>query len=474
MNKCVDTINDMIWKHNIVTIDRLVLCLALRTQEGSEAQVCSFIIQLVLLKATEFRNRVTEFVKDNSPDHWNQTNWHQKHLEFHQKYPETFAPEEQASGYHPCFGNVCLRFLPVFDIVVHRFLEIPQVTKSLEILLEHLGCLYKFHDRPVTYLYNTLHYYESKLRDRPPLKRNLVAAVLGSLRETLSEPYQNYLGRTVEEVWKPELDYYMQLVKRVVDTLQSASANASTDWRFNEFPNAGAHMLYTTCVELMALSAGPNAVASGLLDVVAKGYMAIPSADMQHWINAVGLLLAALPISYWSVLHERLLTVLMELKQWTFDCSPFRLFNYEETHGGLLHNRFSYMLALAHSVWHHSGPGQIASVPRWVRECLPSVVQTEEQFLYVCHLVGPFLQRFNNAILELTTTLYEFLAQVDRAQTQLKYMDPICDLLYHIKYIFVGDCLKKELEAVVRQLRPQLQLRLRFIAHLTVEEVHAS
>lgn len=39
VNKCVDAINNMIWKYNIVTIDRLVLCLALRTQEGSEAQV---------------------------------------------------------------------------------------------------------------------------------------------------------------------------------------------------------------------------------------------------------------------------------------------------------------------------------------------------------------------------------------------------------------------------------------------------
>lgn len=27
VNKCVDTVNDMIWKYNIVTIDRLVLCL---------------------------------------------------------------------------------------------------------------------------------------------------------------------------------------------------------------------------------------------------------------------------------------------------------------------------------------------------------------------------------------------------------------------------------------------------------------
>lgn len=53
-------------------------------------------------------------------------------------------------------------------------------------------------------------------------------------------------------------------------------------------------------------------------------------------------------------------------------------------------------------------------------------------------------------------------------------MDPICDLLYHIKYMFVGDSMKKELEAVVRRLRPALQLRLRFIAHLTVEEVNAT
>ncbi|KAJ8925039.1 hypothetical protein NQ315_001210 [Exocentrus adspersus] len=474
VNKCVDTINDMIWKYNIVTIDRLVLCLALRTQEGNEAKVCSFIIQLMLLKATEFRNRVQDFVKDNSPDHWNQTDWHEKHLEFHRKYPEKFAPEEQSSGCHPYFGNVCLRFLPVFDILVHRFLEIREVTKSLEIILEHLGCLYKFHDRPVTFLYNTFHYYEEILRDRPPIKKKLVAVVLGTLKDTLSEPYQAFLGRSAEEVWVPELDYYMQLVRRVVDVLGGSSANLTTDWRFNEFPNAGAHILYTTCVELMALSAGPTAVANGLLDVVAKGFVMIPADKIHQWINAIGLILAALPLSYWSVLHERLLLTLSELETWNFDCCPFRLFNFKETHHGLLHNRFGYMLALAHSVWHHSGPGQIASVSKWTRECLPAVVRSEEQFLFICHLVGPFLQRTNMAIVDLTNALYELLAQVDQAQAEMKYMDPICDLLYHIKYMFVGDSMKKELEVIVRRLRPQLQLRLRFIAQLKIEEMQTT
>ncbi|XP_076272073.1 mediator complex subunit 23 isoform X2 [Rhynchophorus ferrugineus] len=475
VNKCVDIINDMIWKYNIVTFDRLVLCLALRMQEGNDAQVCSFLIQLLLLKATEFRNRVFDFVKENSPDHWNQTNWHEKHLEFHRKYPEKFALEEQSSGYHPYFGNVCLRFLPVFDIVVHRFIEIEQVQKSLEVLLERLGCLYKFHDRPVTYVYNTLHYYEAKLRDRPPLKRRLIAAVLGNLKETLSEPYQAFLNKNSDDIWIPELDYYIQLVERVVSILNGTKSNSMIDWRFNEFPNSGAHILYTTCVELMALPAGPVAVANGLLDVVAKGYVMIPSGDIHQWINAIGLILSALPISYWSVLHDRLLTILSELDTWPFDSSPFRMFNFKETHLALLHNKFSYMLALAHSVWHHAGPGQITSVPRWVRESLPPVVRTEEQFLFVCHLVGPFLQRVTNmALVQLTTSIYELLAQVDAQQQELKYMDPICDLLYHIKYMFIGDSMKKEIETIVRKLRPALQLRLRFIAHLTLEEVSAT
>lgn len=117
--------------------------------------MCFFIIQLLLLKTAELRNRVQDFVKENSPEHWKQSNWHEKHLAFHRKYPEKFAPEgilEQSGGasspYHSLpvyFGNVCLRFLPVFDIVIHRYLELNAVTKSLETLLEHLGCLYKFH-----------------------------------------------------------------------------------------------------------------------------------------------------------------------------------------------------------------------------------------------------------------------------------------------------------------------------------------
>jgi len=107
------------------------------------------------------------------------------------------------------------------------------------------------------------------------------------------------------------------------------------------------------------------------------------------------------------------------------------------------------------------------------------VIKNEIQLLFVCHLVMPFLQRFNSEkpplVCKLTITLYELLEVVDKATPgDLIYMDIFCDLLYHIKYMFTGDIVKNEIEAKIRNLRPILQLRLRFITHLNLEEIPAS
>lgn len=40
--------------------------------------------------------------------------------------------------------------------------------------------------------------------------------------------------------------------------------------------------------------------------------------------------------------------------------------------------------------------------------------------------------------------------------------------------MFVGDMLKVETETIIRKLRPELQMRLRFISHLNVGEISAS
>uniref|UniRef100_A0A8C1XQ15 Mediator of RNA polymerase II transcription subunit 23 n=1 Tax=Cyprinus carpio TaxID=7962 RepID=A0A8C1XQ15_CYPCA len=459
LNKCIEILNDMVWKYNIVTLDRLILCLAMRSHEGNEAQVCYFIIQLLLLKPNDFRNRVGDFVKENAPEHWLQSDWHTKHMTYHKKYPEKLyfeglaeqvnPPIQQPLQYLPIyFGNVCLRFLPVFDIVIHRFLELLPVSKSLETLLDHLGGLYKFHDRPVTYLYNTLHYYERHLRDRTNLKRKLVHAIMSSLKDNrmpgwcLSETYLKCgMNPREDSVWIPDDTYYCK----------SPGPFPNCDWRFNEFPNPATHALHVTCVELMALAVPGKDVGNALLNVVLQSQPLVPRESITAWMNAIGLVITALPEPYRIVLHDRIMSVISSAllsseTEWVG--YPFQLLDFTACHRSYSEMHCSYVLALAHAVWHHSSIGQLSLIPKFLSEVLKPIVKTEFQLLYVYHLVGPFLQRFQQertrCMLEIGVVFYEMLQAVDQHSKHLAYMDPICDFLYHIKYMFTGDSVEDQ------------------------------
>ncbi|XP_076872671.1 mediator of RNA polymerase II transcription subunit 23 isoform X1 [Brachyhypopomus gauderio] len=497
LNKCIEILNDMVWKYNIVTLDRLILCLAMRSHEGNEAQVCYFIIQLLLLKPNDFRNRVSDFVKENAPEHWLQSDWHNKHMSYHKKYPEKLYFEGLAEQVNPpmplqpqylpiYFGNVCLRFLPVFDIVIHRFLELLPVSKSLETLLDHLGGLYKFHDRPVTYLYNTLHYYERHLRERTNLKRKLVHAIMSSLKDNrtpgwcLSDTYLKFgMNPRDDNIWVPDDTYYCKLIGRLVDTMAGKSPGPfpNCDWRFNEFPNPAAHALHVTCVELMALAVPGKDVGNALLNVVLKSQPLVPRENVTAFMNAIGLVITALPEPYWIVLHDRLVSVisspaLTSETEWVG--YPFQLLDFTACHQSYSEMYCSYVLALAHAVWHHSSIGQLSLIPKFLSEVLKPLVKTEFQLLYVYHLVGPFLQRFQQertrCMLEISVAFYEMLQAVDHHSKHLAYMDPICDFLYHIKYMFTGDSVKDQVEKIICTLRPAMKLRLRFITHISKME----
>jgi len=492
VNKCIDAMNNMIWKYNIITIDRLVLCMALRHHEGNEAQVCFFIIQLLLLKPEDFRNRVNEFCRTMQPDHHLQQDWHTKHLEIHEKYPEKFGPEVLTEKNHnfqtlpTYYGNVCLRFIPVFDIVVHRFLELPTIQKSLETLFDHLGCLYKFHVRPLSYLYNTLHYYEARLRERASLRKKIVDSITDALKDVkpqgwalTQEIHDKYLGvdSNPEDIpWRPGSDYFFRLVQRMVLSLDPTSyVFPRIDWRFSEFPNEGSHCLYVTCVELMTLPYSPEHLGEKLIDVVLQTHSHIPAAKLPEWINAVGLLLSNLPEAYWAGLYKRLEQSISRgvLSDWSLELTPTQLFDFQEVHRVKGDTSLAYLLAVTHSTWQHCGFTQLCGILELVRDRLSHLVETEEQMLFVFHLVGPFLQRlhadrFMRVLFELTVQLYELLLRVDRRVHHLKHIDSVCDLLYHIKYQFTGDSVKSDAERVVRQLRPALQLRLRFIAQVQI------
>jgi len=67
--------------------------------------------------------------------------------------------------------------------------------------------------------------------------------------------------------------------------------------------------------------------------------------------------------------------------------------------------------------------------------------------------------------MDVATDIYEMLLAVDRNSEELHHENVIVDLLYHMKYMFVGDGIKPETDRIISQLRPSLQLKLRYISH---------
>ena len=45
---------------------------------------------------------------------------------------------------------------------------------------------------------------------------------------------------------------------------------------------------------------------------------------------------------------------------------------------------------------------------------------------------------------QIGVAFYEMLQAVDQYCQHLSYMDPICDFLYHIKYMYTGDSVKEQ------------------------------
>ena len=196
----------------------------------------------------------------------------------------------------------------------------------------------------------------------------------------------------------------------------------------------------------------------------------IPKSELTVFINAIGLIISNLPRSYWEGLYitlEKAITS-QPLSQWVIPQNPFQIFNFDDVMEKNEPKYLCLLLALTHSVFHHSGFAQIETLPSLVRARFAPLVQTEEQLLFVYHMAGPFLQRLHserymNLLTNLTVQFYEMLAKVDKVCRHLKYLDPICDILYHVKYQFTGDSVRDEAEKNVKEMSSPVQLRLRFI-----------
>jgi mediator of RNA polymerase II transcription subunit 23 len=227
----------------------------------------------------------------------------------------------------------------------------------------------------------------------------------------------------------------------------------------------------------MGLPVSPQSATNNIFDVIINGLVIITYKQIPSWVNSVGLIVSALPEPYWSVIFDRLEDImkLPQMIEWTYRQSPFDMFSFKTVRSALLDHKFVMILAISHSIFHHFSVGQTSKIVHYVREKLVPHIRTEYQLLYLHHILGPFLQRLDpKDVIEVTKIYYELLELVDKNNGEdgvLQYMDSICDMLYHIKYMFVGDSMKTDLEPIIKRLSNPLKSRLRFITRLSVEDI---
>ncbi|VDL60473.1 unnamed protein product [Hymenolepis diminuta] len=130
-----------------------------------------------------------------------------------------------------------------------------------------------------------------------------------------------------------------------------------------------------------------------------------------------------------------------------------------------------FKAAVWHAIWSHVNFYENPTLLRRIfDEFLLKHINNEAKLLMAFSMVTPPLKALTNdksAIVDLTVSLYKALQQVDEAlaakNIPLYHVNTIADLLYHIKYSYVGKAGQDEVQGLLLKMRPHLQACLKFI-----------
>ncbi|KER26440.1 hypothetical protein T265_06297 [Opisthorchis viverrini] len=156
---------------------------------------------------------------------------------------------------------------------------------------------------------------------------------------------------------------------------------------------------------------------------------------------------------------------------------------------------------LWHAVWSHTNTTQLTSLPSLFAERILPRLKNEAQLLMSFYLVSPLMGTLyaerhaerHAKLIDLTAELYRAVLQVDshlaaipdrsthhpgeevKTNTEadasppnntgvpMVHADAIADLMYHIKYMYVGNGVLDQVRPILPNLRPCLRKRLKFI-----------
>ncbi|KAL3997847.1 Mediator complex subunit 23 family protein [Acanthocheilonema viteae] len=491
----IGILNDMAFNLHLIPLDRLLTSLVLHPTDDGATEIAMLIIHSLVGSYPDLHNRITALVHIIPSNKIGNTSaaFFNKMSEYYSQFPELSYREMEAkmrremqielgmrSMEQPTvnpelhmpiyYGNIMERILPIVDIILLRAIETVVADQLFTTLLMCFKPCYRYHPQPAAYMYSVL-YCLDKTISHTVRARDFVLEICGQL-EDRDGKYALLTPSFISD--NHQLSLPSQFCQALVDRILQASnyahqppAFAYKDWRFAEMPPAG-QALTGACIELLASPHAPVITAHALIDLVFIRPLHQPYAT----INAVSLILTALPVSFQQVFYEHIVSV---LDSEALHGDPSVCFGSLESECFLLtENQLLTNLALGHAYLQHCNTSSLAALPEFVRDQLAPKLVTEAQLIFVLRLVVPILQRFYDAkerskqIQDLAVDVYKMTVKVNERVGVLKYEDSICDFLYHMKYMYVGDFVKNEAEQAIQRLSPSMRDKLKYISHTQI------
>uniref|UniRef100_A0A8R1TXR6 Mediator of RNA polymerase II transcription subunit 23 n=1 Tax=Onchocerca volvulus TaxID=6282 RepID=A0A8R1TXR6_ONCVO len=491
----IGILNDMAFNLHLIPLDRLLTSLVLHPTDDGATEIAMLIIHSLIGSYPDLHNRITALVHIIPSNKIGNTSaaFFNKMSEYYSQFPELSYKEMEAKmrremqielGMRPIeqpivspelhmpiyYGNIMERILPIVDIILFRAIETVVADQLFTTLLMCFKPCYRYHPQPAAYMYSVL-YCLDKTISHTVRARDFVLEICGQL-EDRDGKYALLTPSFISD--NHQLSLPSQFCQALVDRILQASnyahqppVFASKDWRFAEMPPAG-QALTGACIELLASPHAPLISAHALIDLVFIRPLHQPYAT----INAVALILTALPVSFQQVFYEHIVSV---LDSEALHGDPSVCFGSLENECFLLtENQLLTNLALGHAYLQHCNTSSLAALPEFVRDQLAPKLVTEAQLIFVLRLVVPILQRFYDAkerskqIQDLAVDVYKMTVKVNERVGVLKYEDSICDFLYHMKYMYVGDFVKNEAEQAIQRLSPSMRDKLKYISHTQI------
>lgn len=100
-------------------------------------------------------------------DEWN-PNFYAQYIRSHpEKFyfegiKEKISERSNETSINTYYGNMFMRCLPTIDFLNNRYIELNYQSSEADLLMDSLNSLYKFHNYPISYVYNSFIYYNNK------------------------------------------------------------------------------------------------------------------------------------------------------------------------------------------------------------------------------------------------------------------------------------------------------------------------